>query len=111
MRDEGFAIVELFGFHFSREIKETILEISKKAKQIRANYDDFYSLLTHNWINMGEYQLFIPILFSILKGPNDTISWKDFHRYLLVCRESLNPFTALVKERISPSSTPHFIQN
>lgn len=86
-------------------------EIAKKNKMVRVNYQNFYHLLTQQWINMGEYHLFIPVIFSILKSYNNSVSLKLFDRYLEICCSSLNPFTAYLKEHISPQSTDYLMQN
>ena len=53
MTTKGFALVELFGYHFAEQLKESMYEIAKKNKIIRANYQDYYYLMTQQWINMG----------------------------------------------------------
>jgi len=53
---------------------------------------------------MGSYHLFIPVLFNIIKGHNDTVSVKDFEKYLKASSQSNSPFIALLKEHISPAS-------
>jgi len=53
MSIKGFVLVELFGYHFAGQLKESMYEIAKENKIIRANYQDYYNLMTQQWINMG----------------------------------------------------------
>lgn len=57
-------------------------EIGKKNNMIRANYEGYYKVMTQQWIDMGKFNLFLPILFKFLKGSNNTISFKDIDKYL-----------------------------
>ena len=49
---------------------------------VRVDYPTFRKLLTKQWINMGEYSLFIPVIYNILTGYANSISLKDFAKYL-----------------------------
>jgi hypothetical protein len=84
MSVNGFVLLELFGYYFSQQLKESIIEIGKRSKVIRVNLNDFTTLITKQWLNMGEYYVAIPIIFSIMKGWNDTVSIRDFDKYLKV---------------------------
>jgi len=59
-------------------------EIGKKQKLIRLNYQYFISIISEQWLNMGEYSMVLPLLFAIFKGMNDTVSLREFDRYLNV---------------------------
>jgi len=82
MGDKGFALAELFGYHFSLKIKETVAAMGLKKNLIRVNFADYMALMSENWLDMGQYHLFLPLLFSILKENNDTVSLRTIDQYL-----------------------------
>lgn len=84
LSDQGFTLAELFGYHFSNLLKEDFTELARKKKLIRMNYEQFSALMNELWIDMKQYRLFLPILFAVLKGYNNTISPRDVQKYLQV---------------------------
>lgn len=83
MSPQGFALAELFGFYLSKQLKEDLIEIGRRKERIRLSYDQFVAMMNELWVNMKQYKLFLPILFTVLKDYN-SVSLRDLHNYLEV---------------------------
>lgn len=97
LSDAGFPLLELFGYHFANRISEPLAALGLTQGLIRVNIADFLSLISQQWLNMGEYSALLPVLFQLFKGSDGTVSLRKFDRYLDVPLPSLrsagNPST------------------
>ena len=83
MSPQGFALAELFGYYLSQQLKEDLVEIGRRKERIRLSYDQYVAMMNELWVNMKQYKLFLPILFTVLKEHN-SVSLRDLQKYVEV---------------------------